>query len=56
MAYSGEDVEQVCEAPPLDHVVEPVPAWADPYAENLARFRTLYARLSQAGDAEEVQA
>jgi len=56
MAYSGEAADEVCSAPPLERVVEPEPGWAEPYAESLARFRTLYSRLSQAGDAQEVHA
>ncbi|MBL6946758.1 MAG: xylulokinase, partial [Rhodospirillales bacterium] len=45
LAATGEDPIAVCTSPPVSHVVEPNPRWADRYAEGLARYRHLYAAL-----------
>jgi xylulokinase len=45
IATTGDAPGAVCSAPPLERVVEPDPALRDLYAERLADFRALYARL-----------
>lgn len=47
LAVGDEDPDEVCTPPPVERVVEPVPAWQDAYAERRARFRDLYARLKE---------
>jgi len=45
LAHTGEPVAEVCEAPPIDRVIEPEPELTAAYAERLPRFRALYAAL-----------
>jgi xylulokinase len=45
MAVTGESVESVCTAPPVRSRVEPDPALRSHYAQRIAVFRDLYARL-----------
>jgi xylulokinase len=45
MAVTGESVDSVCTAPPVVSRVEPDPALRARYAEKIAGFRDLYARL-----------
>jgi xylulokinase len=45
LGSTGDSVESVCTAPPVEDVVEPVPRLASHYTERTGNFRTLYERL-----------
>jgi len=45
LGSTGDSVESVCTAPPVEDVVEPVPRLASHYTERTGKFRTLYERL-----------
>lgn len=48
LAVSGEPPAAVCDAPPVERIIEPDPRLRERYAERLALYRRLYADLREA--------